>query len=196
MANPAETPRNAAVRLIDMSPIREKRGWFIGLGIAFVVLGVLAIFAPFFASIVTTMFLGWLLILGGIFQGVHAVQNRRWGGAGWAIASSVVEVIAGILLVVFPVTGTVTLTLILAVFFAAEGVIKIVRALQHRSLPAWGWLVFDGILTLALGVLILARWPSTAAWALGLLVGIDLLFSGSSMLMLGLSAGRAAPARV
>jgi uncharacterized membrane protein HdeD (DUF308 family) len=93
---------------------------------------------------------------------------------------------------IFPITGTLTLTLVIGAYLFATGLLKIIRAVQLRSMPAWGFLLFDGILTI--GLLISLRWPSTAAWALGLLVGIDLLFSGSSMLLVGLSVP--APARV
>jgi uncharacterized membrane protein HdeD (DUF308 family) len=175
--------------LIDPGAVRENRAWFFALGIAFIVLGVLSILLPFAASLVTTIVIGWLLVLGGLFQGFHAVQNRRWAGSSWAIVGAVLQVIAGVLLIVFPVTGTVTLTLVLAAFFVAQGILKIIRAVQHRGMPAWGWLLFDGIVSLALGVMIWLGWPSTAAWALGLLVGIDLLMSGSSMLLIGLGAG-------
>lgn len=179
------------VRRFDADVIHEHRGWFIALGIGFMILGVAAIFLPLAASLVTTLVLGWLMIVGGVFQGIHAVENRRWAGWGWGLASALLYAIAGILLVVYPITGTLTLTLVLAIFFAVSGALKIIRAVQHRSLPRWGWLLFDGIVSLALGVLIAVGWPSTAAWALGLLVGIDLLFGGSSMLVIGLSAGHA-----
>jgi uncharacterized membrane protein HdeD (DUF308 family) len=176
---------------VDLEPVRHARVWFIALGIIFLILGTLAILLPFAASLATTLVLGWLLVFGGIFQGVHAAENWRWRGAGWALVGGLLHVIAGALVIVFPVAGTLALTFILAVFFAAQGVLKIIRAVQHRGMPAWGWLVFDGLLSLALGLMIGLGWPSTAVWALGLLLGIDLLFSGSSMLVIAV-ASRAA----
>jgi uncharacterized membrane protein HdeD (DUF308 family) len=169
-----------------MDAIHESRGWFIGLGIALSILGILAIGVPFAASLATTLFIGCLLVIGGVAHAVHAVRNRRWTGSSWAILSSIFYVIAGFFIVINPVVGTATLTLVLAALFIANGVVKIVRAVQHRAAPSWGWLLADGIITLALGALIWARWPSTAIWAIGLLVGVELLISGSSMLMLGL----------
>jgi uncharacterized membrane protein HdeD (DUF308 family) len=180
---------------VDLGSVREHRGWFVGLGIAWLVLGAIAILVPFVASLVTAVVIGWMMIIGGFFEGVHALQNQRWGGFPWAILEGVVLVVGGALVVAFPLTGTLTLTLILAAFFFAEGLLKIVRAMQHRDLPAWGWLLFDGILSLFLGLMIGAGWPSTAVWALGLLVGIDLLFSGVSMLLIGAGAGTTARAR-
>jgi uncharacterized membrane protein HdeD (DUF308 family) len=176
--------------VVDLDTVRRSRTWFVALGIAFVVLGILAIVLPFAASLVTALVVGWLLIVAGIFQGVHAIQHRRWGGSGWALVGAIVDVIAGGLVVAFPIRGKLALTLVLAVFLAAEGVLKIIRAVQHNTVGSWGWLVFDGILTLALGLLILFGWPSTAVWALGLLVGIDLLFGGFSMLLIAASSAR------
>jgi uncharacterized membrane protein HdeD (DUF308 family) len=178
--------------LVEMDAVRPMRSWFVGLGVAFAVLGVLAIFLPFAATLVTTVVIGWLMLVGGAIQLVHALQNRRWAGSGWAIVEGVIMVIAGVLVAVFPVAGKLTLTLVLAAFFVVEGVLKIVRCVQHRAMRAWGWLLFDGIASLVLGGLIWAGWPSTAVWALGLLVGIDLLMGGVSLLLIGLGAGAVA----
>ncbi|MFT3775493.1 MAG: HdeD family acid-resistance protein [Minicystis sp.] len=190
MANPIQNPETTPrITLVALDSVRANRSWFIGLGVIFMVLGVLAIVVPFIGSLVTAIAIGWVMIVGGIVQGIHAVQNPGWAGRGWEIASSVLEVLVGILVVAFPVAGTVTLTLVLAAWFAAEGVLRIVRAVQHKNIPNWGWLMFDGVLSLGLGILILAGWPSTAVWALGLLVGVNLLIGGSSMLLIGIGAG-------
>lgn len=183
------------IGVVDVDTVRQSRSWFVGLGIALAVLGVLAIVLPFIASLVTTIVIGWLMLLGGLFQGYHAVRNRGWAGSGWALASAAIQAIAGVLVILFPIAGTLTLTLILAAYFAAEGVFKIIRAIQHRRMPARGWLVFDGTLSLALGVLIIAFLPGAAVWVLGLLVGINLLFGGMSTLLIGLGAGPVIPAR-
>jgi uncharacterized membrane protein HdeD (DUF308 family) len=181
--------------LVDRETVRAGRGWFVALGVSFLVLGVLAIALPLVASLVTTVLIGWLLVVGGVIQGVHAIQNRRWAGSGWALVGAAVLVVAGALVAIFPVVGTLTLTLVLAAFFVAEGLLKMIRAAQHRTLPGWRWLLCDGILSLLLGGLILFQWPSAAVWALGLLVGVNFIFGGSSMLLIGLGAGSMAPAR-
>jgi uncharacterized membrane protein HdeD (DUF308 family) len=173
---------------MDLERIREHRGWFFALGIGLMLLGAAAILLPLAASLVTTLVIGWIMIIGGLFQGFHALQNRRWRGWGWTLAGAVLHLVAGVLVVTHPITGTLTLTLVFAMFFAINGIIKLVRAFQHRPMRAWGWLLFDGLLSLALGVLILSGWPATAAWALGLLVGVDLLFAGSSMLVIAFAA--------
>ena len=180
---------------VDFADVRDHRSRFVAVGIALIVLGALAIFLPLVAGLVTTLLLGWLLVLGGIVEGIHGFSNRRWGGSGWAIVSALVYVVAGALVIAFPVRSKLMLTLILAGFLVADGVLKILRALQHRALPSWGWLLFDGILALVLGLLLWLHWPSTAAWAIGLLVGVDLVSNGASMLLIGLGAGQVARAR-
>lgn len=181
---------------IDYGFVRERRSWFIGLGAVFLVLGALAVLVPAAASLVTTMMLGWLLIFAGIAQGVHAWENRKWGGSNWAFLSAFIHIVAGIMVLSFPLAGTLALTLILAAYLVADGVLKIVRALQHRAMENWGWLLFDGILAVVLGFLIALKWPSTAVWALGLLVGVNLMFGGASMLLIGLGASSRARAGV
>jgi uncharacterized membrane protein HdeD (DUF308 family) len=190
MVQPAGgTDDRVSIVVFDMEPVRRNRGWFFGLGIAFLALGILLILMPMIASLVSAMVLGWMMVIGGLFQGYHAIRARGWKGAAWSLVSAALLAGAGLLVVLFPITGTLTLTLILSAFFIANGVAKIVRALQHRGMPSWGWLLGDGILSLALGFLIFAGWPSTAAWAIGLLVGIDFLLGGSSMILIGLAAG-------
>lgn len=177
------------IALFDLEPVRQNRGWFFGLGAAFMALGVLLILMPLFASLVSAMALGWMLALGGLFQAYHSIRARGWKGSAWSLVSAALMFVAGVLVVLFPVTGTISLTLILSVYFMANGGVKIVRALQHRAMANAGWLLFDGILSLTLGVLIVAGWPSTAAWAIGLLVGVDFLLGGTSLFLIGLAAG-------
>lgn len=174
--------------MVNFDAVHENRGWFLGVGLALMVLGVLAVLMPVVASLVTAFAIGALLALSGLLQGIHAVRTRRWASSAWSLLSALAQIMAGVLIMAFPTTGKVTLTLILAAFFFVDGLLRIVRAVQHREMPAWGFLLFDGLVTLALGVLILWKWPSTGAWAIGLLVGVDLMIGGSSMLLIGLSA--------
>jgi uncharacterized membrane protein HdeD (DUF308 family) len=189
MADPYSSETMTSFAVIDPAHIHARRGWFVGLGAVLVALGLCSIFLPFLGSLVTTFVIGWLLMVAGVAEGIHAYQNRAWGHWGWEALAGVLSLVAGFLLVAFPLRGTVALTLILAAWFTAEGLIKIIRAVQHRGMPAWGFLLFDGILALVLGLLILVRWPSTAVWAIGLLVGVDLLFGGMSLLLIGMRAG-------
>jgi len=171
-----------------LDAVRRSRGWFIALGAALMILGVLAVAVPLVATLATTIFLGWILIVVGVVHGIHALQSRTWQGFPWAVLSAGVHIAAGALLLAFPIAGTLTLTLVLAGFFTVEGVLKAVRAVQHRGMENWGFLLFDGLVTLALGVLIWTQWPAAAVWVIGLLVGVHLLVGGMSMLLLAASA--------
>src|SRR5262245_51768554 len=104
-------PRGPSFTLVDLSSIAEHRAWFIGLGVFLFIIGLFSIFVPFAASLATTVFLGWLFIIGGVVEGIHAVQNRHWGGSAWEILASILYVIAGLFMIARPVTGTVSLTL-------------------------------------------------------------------------------------
>lgn len=194
MFHPRDSRIMASFAPGDTSAVGDHAGWFLGLGVAFMLLGLVAMFLPFAASLVTTLALGWLMMLAGVIEGYHALRNRRRAGSGWTFVSAAVQVVAGALVVAFPVTGKLALTLVLAAYFLSEGVLKILRAVQHRRVRASGWLVFDGLLSAALSILILLHWPSVAVWALGLFVGVHLLVGGSSMMLIGLDAGREARA--
>jgi uncharacterized membrane protein HdeD (DUF308 family) len=181
-----------AMRALDLlheeiEILQENRGWFIALGVALIILGVLAIALPVAATLTVEIFIGWLLLFGGGFQLVHLLRSQSWRGAVLQILASVLYLGTGLLLLLYPLTGALTLTLVLGTFFLIEGSLKVIMAFRVRPTPRWGWLLFNGILSLALGWMIWIHWPATAAWAIGLLFGIDLIFSGWSMVMLVMS---------
>lgn len=192
MAGPLPKPPTALrFASVDFDSVRAKRGWFLAIGVASILLGVLAIILPFAASLVTTIVIGWLIVLAGVMEGYHALQSRGWAGAGWELASAAVQVVAGLILVVFPMVGKIALVVLMATYFIAEGALKLIRSVQHREMRGSGWLVFDGLLALALGIVVLAGGVTTAVTVLGLLVGISLLTGGMSMLLIGLGAAHA-----
>jgi uncharacterized membrane protein HdeD (DUF308 family) len=189
-----ESPKPLRFAPVDIDTVREKRGWFLAIGVALMVLGAIAFLVPFIASLVTAITLGWLIVIAGVVEGCHAIQSRGWAGAGWELVSAVVQVAFGLLLVGFPMTGKLALMVIASAYFVAEGALKLVRAYQHRGPRGSAWLVFDGILTLALGMLILMGGVITAAKVLGLLVGISLVTGGISMIQIAQGA-RVLPTR-
>jgi len=174
-----------------MENIKPKWGLFAGLGIVLMVIGVLAISLPIAMSLTLALFLGWLLVAGGIFQLMNCFATGRWSGFWLHLVTSLLYLAAGLMVIYNPWRGLATLTLLLAAFFVIEGVIKIILAMHLRPAAAWSWTLFNGIIVLILGVMIWNEWPSDVDWVIGLLVGINLLFSGSSMLMLGLAARKA-----
>jgi uncharacterized membrane protein HdeD (DUF308 family) len=167
---------------------------FLVEGIVMMVLGLLAIAEPEIASIAITIFIGWLFLIGGIFRTISLLQHRDIPGFGWALATALLAVVLGIVLLIRPIAGVLSLTIALIVFFILEGISAIVLAIQHRRhLPSWGWILFSGIIDLVLAFLIWDGWPSSADWAIGLLVGINMVFVGLSLIMTAMAARTMAP---
>lgn len=162
--------------------------WFFILleGIIFLILGMFAISQPFFTTLSVEFFLGVLLVAVGLAQIIRGVTNRRDTRLLTTLVGGIIALIAGGLLLAYPVTGALTLTLLVAVFFILDGIAKIVNALQFRPVRGWGWLLFSGVISLVLAGLIFSGWPSTAGWVIGLYVGIYLLFLGISLIMLSI----------
>ena len=163
-------------------------GWFLVLGILLVVLGSAAIAFPLIPAVAIEILFGWLLIIGGVAQVVHAFQLRQWKGFLLTLLAGLLYLVVGILMLVYPLRGVVTLTLLLAIFFIIEGIFKIVISSQLKAMSNWGWILCNGVIALILGGLIWAQWPSSAFWVIGLLFGINLIFGGWAMIMLSVAA--------
>jgi uncharacterized membrane protein HdeD (DUF308 family) len=164
--------------------------WYIVAAVIFIVLGLFAIIEPAVAAIGIALLIGWLLILGGV---AHLVASFRGGGAGrviFQVVSAIVFVIAGAYMLSQPILAVGTLTALLGGVLLAQGVLEIVAYFRARSLPGSGWMLFNGIAALVLCALIWVHWPSSSAWAIGTLVGVNLLFTGLTRLMVGLAGRR------
>jgi uncharacterized membrane protein HdeD (DUF308 family) len=170
--------------------IADHWGWFLALGILLVLAGVAAILFPLVSTIATKIALGWIFLVSGALLIIHAFSSQQWRGFIWGLLLGVLYVIAGGWLAFFPFTGIITLTLILAALFLAEGVLEVIMAVRVRPHEGWGWLVLSGLIAIAVGVLIAAELPSSAVWAIGLLTGINLLSSGISFVLLALAGRR------
>jgi uncharacterized membrane protein HdeD (DUF308 family) len=170
--------------------IREHWVLFLIEGIVLVVLGLLAIIIPPIATIAVTIFLGWLFLISGVVGLVTTFWARHAPGFWWSLLSAVLAIAAGIVLLAWPISGAVSLTLLLIFFFTIEGVLSIMYALEHKKELSgrWGWMLTSGIIDLVLAAIILAGLPGTAAWALGLLVGINMLFGGTAMIAMAMHA--------
>jgi uncharacterized membrane protein HdeD (DUF308 family) len=178
---------------LDMAEIM-RRHWKALLieGILLVVLGLAAIALPLLASIAITLFLGWLFLISGIAGLILTIWARQMPGFWWSILSALLSLVAGIVLVGWPIQGTVSLTLVLGVFFVMEGVASIMYALEHRRELSgrWGLMVAAGILDLVISAMIITGLPDSATWAIGLLVGINLVFGGASLIGMAVAARR------
>jgi uncharacterized membrane protein HdeD (DUF308 family) len=167
--------------------LRQAAGWSIGLGILLLILGVIAICFPFASSLAAAIWVAWLLIIGGVLLLAHAFRVRHESGFWLKLLWAVIYLVAGILLLASPIGGVLTLTLVLAVLWIVEGGTAIVLAFRLKPARPWGWILFDGIITLLLGLLIWIGWPGNAPWLLGLFLGISLLATGISVLLFGLA---------
>lgn len=170
---------------------KKSVGWSIGLSILMIVAGFLAIVVPLAAGVAVNLVVAWLLIFSGVAHLVFAFHTRSAGGALWELLLGVLYILIGGYLLLHPVAGLVSLTLALAFYLFAEGILELALSWRLRVMPGSGWLIFDGIITLILAVLIWRTWPSSSEWVIGTLVGISMLFSGISRLMLSLAARRA-----
>ena len=164
------------------------RGWFVAAGAALVGLGVLAIALPLVFTLTFDLAIGVLLVVAAGVHGFHAFQQGRWTGTLLRLVVAALYLVAGVLILTRPVSGALALTLIVSALLLAAGASRIVLAYQLHPCPGWGWTLLNGIFSILLGGLLFIGWPSTAAWAIGLLIGVDLLFAGWSLLGLALAA--------
>jgi uncharacterized membrane protein HdeD (DUF308 family) len=172
------------------SAIHEHWVLFLIEGVVLVILGVIAILVPLIATLALTILVGWLFLISGIVGLVTTFWARHAPGFWWSLISAIIGILAGLALLASPVVGALSLTLVLIAFFIIEGVASIMYAVDHRRqlTGSWGWMLVSGIIDIILAGIILAGLPETAVWALGLLVGINMLFGGGAMIAMALAA--------
>jgi len=168
---------------------RRHRGLFLFEGILLATLGVIAVLVPVIASFAATVFFGWILLFSGVVGLISTIRGRHLPGFGWSLVSAIVGIVAGALLLVWPLQGVFSLTSVLIAFFLVEGAATIFFALEHRAGPAgrWGYLLASGIVDLTLGIILFMGLPGTASWALGLIIGINMIFGGWALILMALS---------
>jgi len=172
------------------STLREHWVLFLVEGIVLLGLGFLAILLPPLATLGITILLGWLFLISGVTGLIASFWARQAPGFWWSLVSAVLGIGAGLVLLVSPGSGALSLTLILIVFFVIEGVASVMYALEHRQqlTGSWGWMLVSGIIDLILAAMVFAGLPGSAAWAIGLLVGINMIFGGSALVAMALAA--------
>ncbi|MBV8752359.1 MAG: HdeD family acid-resistance protein [Hyphomicrobiales bacterium] len=194
MSTLTPNPRNVQAAL--GRALHEHSGLFLAEGIILVLLGLIAIVVPPLASLAVTLVIGWLFVISGIAGLIMTFQARHAPGFWWALLSAVVAIVAGGLLLWQPLVGVLSLTFVLIAFFLVDGILSIFLAIEHRRelVGRWAWILVSGIVDLVIAAIIWAGLPGSAAWALGLLVGIDLVFGGTALIMVARAARRDAPA--
>ena len=172
------------------SAIHEHWVLFLVEGIVLVILGAAAIVLPPLATITFTILVGWLFLISGAMGLVTTFWMRRAPGFWWSLLSAIVGIVAGLLLLIWPLTGAISLTFVLTAFFIVEGIASIMYAIEHRNqlTGRWGWMLLSGIIDLFIAAIIIIGLPGTVAWALGLLVGVNLLFGGAALIGMALAA--------
>ena len=174
---------------------RQSLNWSIGYSILMILAGILAIAMPPVAGMAVNIVVAWLLLFSGAMHLVFAWHTRTAGAAAWEVLLGLVYGLTGVYLLAQPLAGLAALTLALAIYLFLEAVLEFTVWSSLRRLPGAGWLLFDGVVTLALAVMIWRSWPASTEWVLGTLVGISMLFSGTTRLMLSLSARQLVPSR-
>lgn len=164
--------------------VKSRSGWAIFMGVLTAALGVFLVLYPVLTATITTVLLAWSLIFVGIAQFVFALSSQKAGQFLWKLLSSIVYVGCGALLAATPVAGVAALTGILGWLLVIQSVLGAITAFQLRPLKGWGWFLFDAVWALLLGVMILAQWPVSSVWAIGTLVGVSVLTSGISRIVI------------
>ncbi len=163
---------------------------FLTEGVILVVLGVLAILIPPIATIAVALVIGWLFLLSGVLGLVTTFWARHAPGFWWSLLSAVLGIVVGAAMIASPIGGALSLTFLLIAFFVIEGAATVMYAIEHRRALSgrWGWMLASGAVDLLLAAIVFAGLPGTAAWAIGLLVGINMVFGGTAMIMMALHA--------
>jgi uncharacterized membrane protein HdeD (DUF308 family) len=172
------------------SEVHRTATWSIALSVLMILAGILAISAPLMAGVAVTALVGWLLIFSGALHLAYAFRGGRASAVLWEILLAVVYGLIGFYILANPVIGLTSLTFVIALYLFVEGVLELVLSVELRGESGAGWLLFDAIVTLILAVMIWRTWPSSGVWTIGTLVGVSMLFSGITRLMLSMSVRR------
>jgi uncharacterized membrane protein HdeD (DUF308 family) len=172
--------------------VRRASTWSILWGVSLICLGMLSLAMPLVAAVAINVLLGWLIVLAGIVHLVVAFHTHEAGSVIWRLLVGLAYICFGGYVIARPALGVVTLTLLLASLFLVEGIFNIVLYFRAPSTLRSSWFLLDGIVTLLLGAMIYMQWPSSAAWAIGTLVGVSLIFSGLTRVMVSLTVRKAA----
>lgn len=173
--------------------LREHSTFFLVEGIVLLILGALAILLPPIATLAVTIILGWIFLVSGLIGWMTTFGARGAPGFWWSLLSAILGTAAGLILLLQPASGAVSLTALLIFFFVIEGMATIAYAFEHRHELSgrWEWMLLSGFIDLLLAVIILAGFPGTALWALGIMVGVNLIFGGAALIAIALHARQA-----
>jgi uncharacterized membrane protein HdeD (DUF308 family) len=170
--------------------VADKWGWFVALGAALLLLGVFALGDAVAVTLISTMFIGAMLLVGGVFQAVHAFMVKTWSGFLLSMVGGIVYAVGGLLIMDEPVQGALVITLFLIFALMIGGVLRIVVAARHREMNGWWLMVLSGLVSVLIGLLLYASLPWSGLWVLGTLIGVELVVQGVTWLMFGMALRR------
>ncbi len=175
---------------------RKAGGWVIVWGVLLIAAGVLAIVVPAPAALAAALLLAWLFVFAGVVEAVYAFHQRAEDGFGWKLVAALALLVLGVVMLLFPIASVATLALVIGGFLLASGVSSVMLAFKVRPKAGWGWVLFDGVLSIVIALLIAIGWPQNSIGFVGILVGICLISGGFWRIMLGraLRGGSASPA--
>jgi uncharacterized membrane protein HdeD (DUF308 family) len=192
MSTPAEIRLARRVLRHELEAIKAHWKGILALGIVLILVGTAAVIMPLAATLATALVLGSLLLVAGVAQLIGSFWTRDWSGFFLTLLMGILYVVLGVMILRAPVRAELALTLLLACVLMVGGLFRIIGSLMYRF-PHWGWVLAGGAINLVLGVLIWEQWPEAALWVIGLFVGIDLIFTGWTWVMLSLAVKNAKP---
>jgi uncharacterized membrane protein HdeD (DUF308 family) len=175
----------------SVAPLRAKSGWIVALGVVYVIAGFIALGSVVFATVVSVFMVGIMMLVAGIAEVINAFQVKTWGRFIFWLLLGALYIVAGFVTFENPLLAAAVLTLILGAALVASGIMRIILAFSMREGMPWVWIVISGLITLLLGGIILAHWPVSSLYALGIFLGVDLVFAGAGWIGLGLGLRRA-----
>ncbi len=173
-----------------VAPLRAKWGWIVALGVVYVIAGVIALGSLMMATVATVLVVGIMMIVAGVAEVINSFQIKTWGRFLFWLALGVLYIIAGFAAWDNPLLTAVWLTLVLGIVLGASGLMRIFLGFNMKEGTPWMWVVLSGVVTLLLGLVILVHWPVSSLWALGIFLGVDLIFAGSGWIAVGLGLKR------
>ncbi len=171
----------------DLGDLKDNWGWLFALGIVLMVLGTIGLGMTFFLTLASIVFFGVLFLIGGGIQLVHAFKCKGWKSVLWHVVIALLYIVTGAVVVMRPLLGASVLTLVVAWSFIAIGILRIMIAIQNRAVKYWIWSLIGGILAVIIGIMIIAQWPASGLWVIGLFLAIELIISGWSYIFLALA---------
>lgn len=167
----------------DITEVKKSSGLVVFLGILLIICGIISMVAPAISGVVVTLWVGSFMIVGGIFQIFFGLKGHGWGVKTFMIIFGILAIMVGGMLIKNPVAGTLSITLVIAIYFVMDAIMSLIAAFTVDKNR--GWLIFNGIMSLILGVMIAKNWPLSGGWAIGTLVGIKMVFTGWGMVFVG-----------